>query len=255
MKAQAASTPFTSIYAAMTAIINTKLPQVGELLLTRLIVQFRKAFRRNDKAVCLSSTMFIAHLVNHLVAHEIVALQLLSLLLERPSDDSVEVAVGFTREVGQFLSEVSPKANNGVFERFRAILHEGMIDKRVQYMIEVLFQVRKDKYKDNLAIPSELDLVAEEDQITHMISLDDTLDVQEGLGVFKFDEEWEKNEERYEQIRAEILGEGSEESGSEEDSSDGEDEVTEETKKMEIIDQTNTNIVELRRKIYLTIMS
>ena len=36
MKAQAASLPFTPIYAAMAAIVNTKLPQVGELLLNRL---------------------------------------------------------------------------------------------------------------------------------------------------------------------------------------------------------------------------
>ena len=97
MKAQAASLPFTPIYAAMAAIVNTKLPQVGELLLTRLIIQFRKAFKRNDKAVCLSSTTFIAHLCNQQVAHEMVAAQILLLLLHKPTDDSVEIAVGLTR--------------------------------------------------------------------------------------------------------------------------------------------------------------
>jgi pre-mRNA-splicing factor CWC22 len=51
MKAQAASLPFTPVFAALVAIINTKLPQVGELLATRLISQFRRAFKRNDK-VC-----------------------------------------------------------------------------------------------------------------------------------------------------------------------------------------------------------
>lgn len=51
MKAQAASLPFTPVYAALVAIINTKLPQVGELVLTRLVSQFRRAFKRNDK-VC-----------------------------------------------------------------------------------------------------------------------------------------------------------------------------------------------------------
>ena len=50
MKAQASSLPFTPVFAALVAIINTKLPQVGELLLTRLISQFRRAFKRNDKA-------------------------------------------------------------------------------------------------------------------------------------------------------------------------------------------------------------
>ncbi len=49
MKAQAASLPFTPVFAALVAIINTKLPQVGELVLTRLISQFRRAFKRNDK--------------------------------------------------------------------------------------------------------------------------------------------------------------------------------------------------------------
>jgi pre-mRNA-splicing factor CWC22 len=103
------------------------------------------------------------------------------LLLEQPTDDSVEIGVGFMREVGAYLAENSPRANNGVYERFRAVLHEGTIDKRVQYMIEVLFQVRKDKYKDNVIVPEGLDLVEEEDQITHQISLDDELQIQEGL--------------------------------------------------------------------------
>lgn len=267
MKAQAASIPFTPIYASLTAIINTKIPSIGELLLTRLIIQFRKAYRRNDKAVCLSSTIFIAHLCNQQVAHEIVALQILSLLLQNPTDDSVEVAVGFMRHIGAFLAEQSPKANTGVFERFRAVLHEGAIDKRVQYMIEVLFQVRKDGYKDNPIIPPDLDLVEEDEAITHYLSLDDELDGQEGLGVFKFDEQYEENEEKYAQIKAEILGEGSDdESEEDDDDSDVEDPelgialsiislTVDRKKQLEIQDETNTNIVNLRRTIYLTIMS
>lgn len=49
MKAQASSLPFTPVFAAMVSVINTKLPQVGELVLTRLISQFRRSFKRNDK--------------------------------------------------------------------------------------------------------------------------------------------------------------------------------------------------------------
>jgi pre-mRNA-splicing factor CWC22 len=66
----------------------------------------------------------------------------------RPTDNSIEIAVGFTREVGAYLQETSPKASATVFERFRAVLNEGTISHRVQYMIEVLMQVREDKYKD-----------------------------------------------------------------------------------------------------------
>jgi pre-mRNA-splicing factor CWC22 len=90
MRAQAASLPFTPVFAALVAILNSKLPQVGEQVLTRLISQFRRTFKRNDKVgqfspsfviitdsclqiVCHSTTTFIAHLVNQSVAHEIIA--------------------------------------------------------------------------------------------------------------------------------------------------------------------------------------
>ncbi|GLB03701.1 pre-mRNA-splicing factor cwc22 [Aspergillus tubingensis] len=256
MKAQAASLPFTPIYAAMAAIVNTKLPQVGELLLNRLIVQFRKAFKRNDKAVCISSTTFIAHLCNQQVAHEMLAAQILLLLLHKPTDDSVEIAVGLTREVGQHLEEMSGPIALAVFDQFRNILHEADIDKRVQYMIEVLFQVRKDRYKDNPAIKEELDLIEEEDQITHQIGLDDEIETQDSLNIFKYDAEWEEHEEAYKKLKAEILGEGSDDEEDDEDESDeSSDEESEEERKMDIKDQTNTDLVNLRRTIYLTIMS
>lgn len=256
MKAAASSSAFVSIYAAMAAIINTKLPQVGELLVQRLILQFKKAFKRNDKAVCLSSTTFIAHLVNQQVVHEILAAQMLLLLLNKPTDDSVEIAVGLMREVGQHLEEMSGPIALAVFDQFRSILHEQDIDKRVQYMIEVLFQVRKDKYKDNPAIREELDLVEEEDQITHRANLDDDVDVQDTLNVFKFDSEWEEHEEAYKKLKMEILGEaeGSDEEGDETGES-SDDEEDKEERELEIKDQTNTDLTNLRRTIYLTIMS
>ncbi|RYP92653.1 hypothetical protein DL770_001166 [Monosporascus sp. CRB-9-2] len=256
MKAQAASLPFTPIYAAMAAIVNTKLPQVGELLVKRLVMQFRKAFKRNDKAVCLSSTTFIAHLVNQQVVHEMLAAQMLLLLLQKPTDDSVEIAVGLTKEVGQHMEEMSPPIASAVFDQFRNILHEADIDKRVQYMVEVLFQIRKDKYKDNPAIKEELDLIEEEDQITHRVELDAPVDVEDGLNIFKFDPEWEENEERYKKLKAEILGEGSDYDDEDEDDDDeSSDEEDEEQKAMEIKDQSNTDLVNLRRTIYLTIQS
>jgi pre-mRNA-splicing factor CWC22 len=55
MKAQVASPTFTHVYAALMAIVNTKLPEIGELLLKRLITQFKKAYRRNDKVRVCSS--------------------------------------------------------------------------------------------------------------------------------------------------------------------------------------------------------
>ena len=124
MKAQLASPGFTHIYAALIAVVNTKMPENGELLVKRVVVQFRRAFKRNNKVVATALVKFIGHMVNQQVAHEVLSLQVLMLLLERPTDDSVEVAIEFTKSVGMYLAEVSPQGLHGIFERFRGILHE-----------------------------------------------------------------------------------------------------------------------------------
>ncbi|KAK7865214.1 hypothetical protein R5R35_003929 [Gryllus longicercus] len=262
IQAQAASPTFTHVYAALVAVINSKFPNIGELLLRRIVIQFRRGFKRNDKSLCISAATFIAHLVNQRVAHEILALEILTLLVESPTDDSVEVAIAFLKECGMKLMEVSNKGIHAVFEMLRNILHEGQLDKRVQYMIEVIFQVRKDNFRDHEAVIEELDIVEEEDQFTHLITLEDAKDPEDILNVFKFDPEYEGNEEKYGNVRKELLGMGSSgsESGSgssddDEEESGSEQESDAEGKEAAIIDNTETNLVALRRTIYLTIQS
>lgn len=101
MQAQLFSPTFTNVYASLIAIINMKFPQIGELLLKRLILQFKMSYKQNKKEQCLSTCKFIAHLINQNVAHEILSLQVLTLLLENPTNHSVEVAIG--------LLKVNPK--------------------------------------------------------------------------------------------------------------------------------------------------
>lgn len=138
MKAQSISPNQTPVFAALISVVNTKLPQIGELLLTRLILQFRRSYRRRDRSLTLSTTTFLAHLLNQSIIHEVLALQLLTLLLESPTNDSVEIAVNFTKQAGMKLMELSPRGVHAVMERFRGILHEGELDKRVIFEIERL---------------------------------------------------------------------------------------------------------------------
>uniref|UniRef100_A0A7N0U368 MI domain-containing protein n=1 Tax=Kalanchoe fedtschenkoi TaxID=63787 RepID=A0A7N0U368_KALFE len=263
MKSQMASPGFTDVFAALVAVVNTKFPEVGELILKRIVLQLKRAYKRNDKPQLLAAVKFIAHLVNQQVADEIIALELLTLLLENPTDDSVEVAVGFVTECGSILQDLSPKGLHGIFERFRGILHEGEIDKRVQFLIEGLFAIRKAKFQGHPAVRPELDLVEQEEQITHEISLTDDADAEISLDIFKVDPNFVENEKRYETVKKSILGEDSDDEGSDgseddddDDDGDDEDESDEEDEeKMRIQDETETNLVNLRRTIYLTIMS
>ena len=129
MKAQLALPSFAPVYAALTAVINTKLPENGETVLKRVVVQFRRSYKRNDKPVCTAMVRFIAHLINQQVAHEILGLQILAVLLEKPTDDSVELAVSFVKEAGAAMLQLSPQGLHAIMERFRGVLHEGTIDK------------------------------------------------------------------------------------------------------------------------------
>ncbi|MBA0711111.1 hypothetical protein Golax_010335 [Gossypium laxum] len=262
MKSQMASPGFTDVFAALVAVVNTKFPEVGELLLRRIVLQLKRAYKRNDKPQLLAAVKFVAHLVNQQVAHEIIALELLTVLLENPTDDSVEVAVGFVTECGSLLQDLSPKGLHGIFERFRGILHEGEIDKRVQFLIEGLFAIRKAKFQGYPAVRPELDLVEQEDQLTHEISLQDEIDPEITLDIFKPDPQFLENEKRYEELKKTILGEDSEDeegsdagSGDEEDDEDDDESDEEDEEQMKIQDETETNLINLRRTIYLTIMS
>lgn len=250
MRAQASSLPFTPIFASLVAVINTKLPEVGLLLCHRLISQFRRAYKRNDKPTCVATSTFIAHLVNQQVLTSVIALEIIVLLLEKVTDDSVEIAVGFIKEVGLFLSEDSPRTNMAIYTRLNEVLQGSEIQKRSQYMIEVLAEVRRDKFKDNPVIPEGLDLVEDDEKAvsSHTVSLQDEVSVQEGLStccvlvsarvgvsrdrpadIFKHDpDNYVKAEADYAEMKRAILGdeesdEDDSEGGSEDEDSDEDD--------------------------------
>jgi len=67
------------------------------------------------------------------------------LLIKIWYDDSVELAIGFLKECGQKLSQVSPRGLDSVFSTLRNLLHQSSLNKRTQYMIEVIFAVNGSK--------------------------------------------------------------------------------------------------------------
>lgn len=231
----------------------------------RYITQFQRAFKRNNKIVCMATTKMIGHLINQQTINETLAFEILFLFLESPTEDSVEMACDFIKECGQTLSNINPPLTHSIFERFRGILHEGEIDKRIQYVIEGLFAVRKTNFKEYPALLPELDLVTDEDKIIHEISLDDQLDrkiiiyhtAQDQLDIFKFDTEYDKNENQWIEIKSEILGHTGNPNAGEIAQNEEEEnpELNNAEPEEQIIDYNETDLVNLRRTIYLTIIS
>jgi pre-mRNA-splicing factor CWC22 len=59
------SSPFnTPVYAALVCVINSKFPQIGELIVKCLISSFCLIYQQNDKISSQATTKFLAHLVN-----------------------------------------------------------------------------------------------------------------------------------------------------------------------------------------------
>ncbi|KAM3719312.1 Pre-mRNA-splicing factor [Dirofilaria immitis] len=260
IQAQSYSPTFSNVYAALVAVINSHFPNIGILIIHRLLIQFKRCYKRNDKTSTVTISKFIAHLINQQVIHEILALEMMILMLENPTDDSVEVTVAFLKECGAKLSKISPRGLNAIFDRLRSILSDSDIDKRIQYMIEVIFHIRKDKFQAYPAVIDNLDLIDEDDQIMHTITLEDPLMPENELNVFKYDPEFEKHEAEYEEIRRDAIGLAEESSDEEEEGEEiTDDEITEtqqgEKQSMMIIDNTEQNLVAFRRNIYLTIQS
>merc|ERR1711920_697810 len=255
------SPTFSPVYAALISVINTKFPEIGLLLLKRLVLQFRRAFMRNDKSICLVSLQFIAHLINQGVAHELLALEILMVLLEQPTDDSVDLAASFTKNVGSYLQDLAPKGLHAVYERFRGILLEGTIKKKTQFIIEGLFSIRRIGFDEtgHSARFKNLDLIIEEDQITHEVSLDEDIDPEIGLDVFIYDNRYDKKESEYNNFKKEILGSAEENLIDDYDEKKSEKNEQENKKRdnttINIYDNTETNLMNLRRTIYLTIMT
>ncbi len=281
LRAAITSPTYAPVYASLIAVMNTKLPEIGELVLVRAIITFRKSYARKDRSQTMSIINFIGCLFNQGLCHELLCLQLLTVLLDGdPTDDSVEVAVQLTKVIGMALSEISPAGIHAVMERFRNLLHDGSVGRRVEYKIEELMKIRKKRFKDYPTLTEDLDLVEKEEQIMFETGLDDEgLDKEEGLDIFKYDANYTENENDWKAIQKEILGEDSDDDdedgsddetddnddNSENDSSDDdEDGVLEEAplvpratagKEVIIHDLTEKDLVNLRRKIYLTIMS
>jgi pre-mRNA-splicing factor CWC22 len=278
LAAAISSMQYSPVYAAMVAVINTKLPEVGELMVKRAVLAFRRHYKRREKQQLIVVVTFLGHLFHHSVVHELMLLQILTLLLDESSmtDDSVEVAIRLLTLVGHALLESSPASLRAVLDRLRTLLHEGSLEKRVEYKLEKLLELRKSGFATSQpAIPPELDLVEVEDQITFDdISLDDdTIDKAPELDVFRMDPDYLQNEEQWSKIRGEVLGlngdSDADDDGTADDdattdgSSDNADQdrnnaqiVPVEEKATQIIqDLTEADLVHLRRTIYLTIMS
>lgn len=279
LKAQEASPKFTDVYAAILAVINSRIRTIGLLVINRLILQFRVSFINNNKAKCLASARFIAHLTNQEVVHEVLGFQLIDLLINQPTPSSIEIVTEFLGECGSKLSQLNPTYLFEVFKTLRNLSLDNELDSRTHELIDLVHLKRKEKFRDNPPVKKELDLVDEEDRVdvTHTVELSTPSkdDYHLEYNYYKYDPKWAENEAKYDDFKQSLLEHGDSDqeddgksASGDEDNDDDDGDVEDEDEKKpvidgsngvvkpeKVIDATGADLTAFRRMVYLTIRS
>ncbi|CAH2354772.1 pre-mRNA-splicing factor Cwc22p [[Candida] railenensis] len=255
------------VYASLVAILNSKLPEIGELLTGRLILQFRRAYREGDKSQCIASITFLGHLVNQKVCSDVIILQILQLFLDKaPSSNTIYMSSILLKVVGHSLQQQSRDAFNMIFERLGIIIQEGLTDRRGQKVISRLLEMKR--FSTFPKLQTELDLVDVEDRPDeHIITLTEEIKAMDELNIFKeeSEEEYEDLEEEYKEFKSEVFPE---EVDGAKDEVQGSNEVAKadvieaQVQKADIpkdsgavIDMTDGELLKFQKAVYLTVMS
>lgn len=269
LKAQEISPGFTDVYAAILAVINSRINKIGSLVVNRLVLQYRMSFMSNNKPKCLSSVRFIAHLTNQEVVHEVLGFQLIDHLIDKPTPSSIEIVIAFIKECGARLEQLNSPYLFETFKELRNLSLENDFNTRTHELIDLIHVIRKDNFRDFPPIKKELDLVDEKDKFTHTIELISPKkeDFQMQLNYFKMDPNWAENEAKYEEFKRSLFEDSdnsdddSDDETSESDKDDDDDKEGEEDNKgdvkqdVKVIDATGGDIIAFRRMVHLTIRS
>ncbi|CAF4631754.1 unnamed protein product, partial [Rotaria sp. Silwood2] len=180
IQAQDESPDNTKVYAALISIINPKFPQISQLICKRVISLYRESFMADKRKKTFIMIKFLTHLINERMLHEKIAFQIIAVLLHNVSSDSVKLAIEFLNQCGQKLSQVNPQELDSHFSTLNNLLHGPLITERTKDMIRVLFTVRRNQFEEYPAIKSD---------------------------EFKYDEQYEVNENEYKELRKTFLGE------------------------------------------------
>lgn len=224
------------VYAAIISVLNSKVSQIGEITLARTAALVKKAYMQDDRALFHSTLQFMCALVLQRVVEDIVVLQILQVLLEQPTQTSIEAAIEILESVGHFLDENSKTAANMVFDRLRTLLQEGGLLVRSQKAISEILRLRRSGLRLHL-----IDVVEDEDKETHFVDLTELQDTQNELNFFQEDPNYDVAEAEYAQFREEIEPE--------------KEEIIPEPQQEKVTDMTDAVLLQHQKNIYLTVMS
>ncbi|EMG49346.1 Pre-mRNA-splicing factor CWC22 [Candida maltosa Xu316] len=113
--------------------------------------------------------------------------------------------------------------------------------------IGYILKLGRSDFKNVGIVKKELDLVEDDDRETHVVTLDEKVYADDHLNVYRFDEKYNDNENAYNELKQEILGDA--------DNNEEKLIVDEVKKDTKVTDMGQTELLQYQKTVYLTIMS
>ncbi|SCU86377.1 LAFA_0E00364g1_1 [Lachancea sp. 'fantastica'] len=224
--------------AALAGLVSSYIQSVGRLLVEDTVSEFLVAFQKNDARRCYAKAKLLSQLLNYGIAHEIVVLQVLHVVTEHLNAHSVRLTMEILRQCGHELLTVARGAHDLVYEGLRTYFQDSKSSYELRREFEALFELRKREYSGRL---SKLPLPPYE-PLRYVYMIDpEANDSSSGtnLRTFVFDPNFDEKEEEFESIRSkiELLDEA----------------IENPPAVVEIEDKTQSDSLEFKKKIYLTL--
>ncbi|SCV02429.1 LAME_0H00342g1_1 [Lachancea meyersii CBS 8951] len=231
-----------SSIAALSALVDAYVPSVGSLLVERAAARFLGCFKKNDARGCYAMASLISQLFNYGVAHEIVILQVLHLVTENLNPHSARLTIEIIRQCGCELLAVAKNAHDLVYEGLRTYFQDSKTSYDARREFEVIFELRKRDYRGT---PPKIHLPPyEPSRHTYLID-PDQIEVESNTKIVDFvhDPDFATKEEEFGAIQTRVnLLETSPESLPQEPPKD-----------VKIHDMTQSQNLEFKKKVYLTL--
>ncbi len=213
---QQADPDLSPVFAAVVAIVNKEFPSVGMLLLKRLVGSWRRLYRRRNWNGVRNVNTFVGYLYCFSICGEdlVTEIMLAHLMNPKRSDEDVDLAIATLDVIFRVMMERNGREfRSNVLEPLRELLlleGDDALSSRASAVVEGALQRVREWERVRLktsAMPLDLVVVKEGEQVTHHLELDGAYDEEQHLNNFTPDTNYEDHEAEYDKARRAILGE------------------------------------------------
>ncbi|XP_025203498.1 pre-mRNA-splicing factor CWC22 homolog [Melanaphis sacchari] len=194
----------SNVYAALIAVINLVIPEIGKLVLDRSMGLFKLTYHILHENI-YDYSKFIGYLISHGVADTKVAVELVTHVFEREETlFSVEIVLTLLEICGKQINRVFKKWLNEIFDKIHNFINDELNDDEVDNSLNLrILKLRKTEFKF-----TSTDFVPNFDyQITHFLTIDSVSFMTSNPIEYRFDPEIETNEKMYKNMVSKLLHE------------------------------------------------